>query len=111
MKAVIGAIFICAIFGMLIVYPMYFYALNEFKRKLIGLNQEAWERLSKRHFGIGVQSAYQALQLSRNGHIGDVQLCAEVMAARSRAVRLLYAGISLFMIVLGIGLTESVISR
>lgn len=111
MKTLVGAIFICAIFGMLIVYPMYFYALNQFKRKLIELNQEAWGRLPKRYSNLGVQSAYQALQVSRNGHIGDVQLCAEVMAARSRAARLLYVGITLFMIVLGIGLTESVISR
>lgn len=111
MKAVVGAIFICAILGMVVVYPMYFYALNEFKRKLIDLNREAWDSLQSRRFELGVQSAYQALQASRNGQIGDVRLCAEVMEARRRAARLLYIGITLFMIVLGIGLTESVISR
>lgn len=111
MKAVIGAFFLAAILGMVIVYPMYFLALNEFKKKLIELNKDAWEILPGRQMRMDLQTAYQALEASRKGQIGGIRLCDEVMAARQKAVRLLYAGLFLFMVVLAIGLTESILAK
>jgi hypothetical protein len=108
MKAMIGATFMLATLGMVVVYPMYFYALNEFKKKFIEMNKDAWEKFSNQRRGIGVQNAYQALEASRQGQIEGIRLCNEVMAARKRAVKLLYVGMSLFMIVLIIGLVESI---
>lgn len=111
MKTIIGALFIAAIAGMLVVYPMYFMALNEFKKKLIELNMDALKMLPGHRSKIDLRVAYQAIEASREGHIGGIRLCDEVMSSRRKAVKFLYIGMALFMIVLAIGLTDSIFSK
>lgn len=111
MRTAIQAVFLLAIVGMPIVYLMYFFVLNDFKNKLITLNKDAWDRF----VGIGapqnLENAYRALQQSSKGQLAGIALCDEVMLARKEAARLLYVAMSLFMLVLAVGLTEAVLNK
>lgn len=107
MKTLISVIFLLAMCGMFVVYPMYFYFLNEFKNLLASNHSDIWGRLvSSRKSNL--QAAYRALQLSKHGRIENIQLVVAVLVARKRAIITLYLGMFLFFIVLAIGLTESV---
>lgn len=111
MKTAIQAMFLLAIVGMPIIYLMYFFALNDFKNKLIALNKEAWDRFVGMGASQNLENAYRALQQASTGQLAGVALCDEVMLARKEAARLLYVGMTLFMLVLAFGLTEAVLHK
>ena len=108
MKTAISAIFLLAVCGMFVVYPLYFYFLNEFKNKLKADHSDIWSRLASSNPRSSLQIAYRALQLSKGGKIEDIKISDGVLLARRRAEITLYLGMLLFLVVLGIGLYESV---
>lgn len=107
MKILMSVIFLLAVCGMFVVYPMYFYFLNEFKNLLASNHPDIWNRLVSSNKP-SIQAAYRALQLSKHGKIENIQLSVAVLMARKRAIVALYLGVFLFLIVLAIGLAESV---
>ena len=106
MSTFISAIFLLCLAGIFIVYPMYFYFLYEFKKLLNRNHPEVWSHLGSKKSDL--QTTYRALHLSKSGNIDHIQLAAEVLVVRKWAVRSLYVGMSLFLVVLAIGLFESV---
>jgi hypothetical protein len=108
MNAIFSAIALMCFCGMLVIYPMYFFALNDFKNKLIEHEASAWNGIPDSRTPSAVGRAYLALRLSKGGRIGDIVLCDEVLAARRTAVRLLYAGMICFMLFLSIGLGDAI---
>lgn len=101
-------IFLLTLIGMLVVYPLYFYFLNEFKAALIRDHAEIWAGLSQYRHSSALQVAYRALQLSRGGRIDGVPLSQDSIVARRKAAAFLYAGVFFFLLILGIGLWDSV---
>lgn len=80
----------------------YFYALREFRLKIESDHPSMWAEFSK-NMAIprpSMQIAYKALQQSKEGRLGGVELSQSVMKARAKAVRLLYVGMALFMVLL-----------
>ena len=108
MKSFEAITFFCAVMGMLIAYPLYFIALNDFSKKLLECHKKDFEGSSFYNVNGGLSEAYRVLHSAKNGMIGDVKLCDEVMAERRSAVRFLYAGATFFLVFLTIILIESI---
>jgi len=111
MKILESIIFIFALMGILIVYPLYFVALSDFSKKLLESHKADLETSSQYDVNGGLAEAYRVLHSAKGGMIGDVKLCAEVMAERRGAIRLLYTGATLFLVLLSVILIESILSR
>jgi len=93
--------------GICLVYPTYFWYLNEFRRVLVRDHEEVWRSLRSSTYGADVQVAYRALQLSGKGSIDGIELSEDARVVRGRTVKLLYIGVMLFMTFLGIGLFDA----
>lgn len=109
MKALMGSIFLLSLAAMFVVYPMYFFMLNEFKKKLAEQHPQLWDSLRRAKAYSELQCAYAALGKIKEGEFEGVAISASVMKLRNSAVMLLYSGMVLFMVVLGIGLVDSVL--
>ncbi|MEJ1095431.1 MULTISPECIES: hypothetical protein [unclassified Pseudoxanthomonas] len=109
MKTLISALFLLSFVSMFVVYPLYFYYLNEFGKRISLHHSDVWNRLLERTSGTSLGAAYRALRLSRDGNIDGAKLSSETLRIRRSAVFYLYLGMSLFLIVLAIGLGDSVI--
>lgn len=106
MNTFFNLLFLLSLGSMVIVYPMYFFSLSDFGKailrdhpSLLGLG------------GANLNESYRLLQSVKAGQLSGVPLSAEALAAYSRAKRLLYVGATLFLIVLFIGLTDSLLSK
>ena len=110
MNILASILFLGALAGMLISYPMYFLELHVFAKRLQSHHPEAWARYSlvsttvptnRMHF------AYKALRDVRAGKIAGEPLHAEVRGSHLMATRLLYVGLTCFLVLLFVGLTDS----
>lgn len=106
MSTLISLIFLLALAAMVLVYPMYFISLSAFGKIMVRDHSDlvGQQRLSLR-------DSYKFLQSVKAGRLGDRQISSDAAIAHTSAMRLLYAGMSLFMVVLLIGLTDAVISK
>lgn len=57
---------------------------------------------------IGLSAAYKVMWRIKNGELDGVKLAPEACRSCLRAKKLLYIGVVLFMVVLGIGLVDSI---
>jgi len=73
MKLIFSILFISSLLGSLVSYPLYFYMLNKFKEIIKSENFDAWEKIREGKY-VEIQAAYRALQLSKNGTLGDIPL-------------------------------------
>lgn len=71
----------------------YFFALRVYRDQLVIFHPDIWadERMRSRPLESWVQPSYRLLVRTKQGMIGDLAICKEVVSARSRAVKLLYA--------------------
>lgn len=109
MGAVVSFIFLISMAGMFLAGVLYFYFLFEFKSRLMTDCREGWSRFSAGKVASGLQLAYQALQHSKDGQLAGLPLSKKAVASRKMAVLLLYTTMILFLVVLSIGLLDSVI--
>lgn len=106
MNTVVSGIFLMALLAMVFVYPMYFIALSSFGRVLVRDHADLVGRQR-----LSVHEAYGFLGKIKAGHIGDAPLSPDAARAHAGARRLLYVGMSLFMVVLFIGLADAMVSK
>jgi len=106
MNTLISSIFLLALAAMAITYPMYFLELSTFGKIMV---RDHSDLVGQHSLNLG--DSYKFLQGVKAGRIGDTQLSPEALLAHIRAKRLLYIGMSLFMVVLFIGLTQAVLSK
>ena len=92
--------------AMAVVYPMYFIELSAFGKIMV---RDHSSLVGQQRLSLG--ESYKLLQSLRAGRIGDSHLSPDALLAHSRAKKLLYLGMSLFMIVLFMGLTDAVLSK
>lgn len=97
MPTVLKAVFLLAFASMFIVYPLYFVELSAFG-KLIRSEHPALE----------VKGNYLSLMRVSNGELDGVKLSAAALKAGALAKRWLYVGMSLFSVVLLVGLADSI---
>lgn len=109
MKTAINLIFMFALFGMIVVYPMYFYCLSVFGKSIARIHPRAWDDFLKKNSGNFIENSYKALNLSKNGTLEGTALSEPVMKCRKSAVFYLYLGAGLFMTVLMAGLFQSLV--
>lgn len=101
-------IFLLAILAMVLVYPAYFYMLNEFRQRLMQDHPMLWEARRTRALGRSLQVAYMALRDVNQGELDGVRLSERVSSSHRLATILLYTGMTLFMAVLFVGLYDAV---
>jgi hypothetical protein len=85
---------------------MYFISLSSFGKIMVRDHSD----LVGQH-RLSLRDSYKFLQSVKTGRLGDRQISSDAALAHKRAKRLLYIGVSLFMVVLFIGLTDAVISK
>jgi len=91
---------------MALTYPMYFLELSAFGKIMVRDHSDLVGQQP-----LNLSDSYKFLQHVKAGRIGDTQLSSEALLAHTRAKRLLYIGISLFMVFLFIGLTDAVLNK
>ena len=96
-----NAIFLLAFASMFVVYPLYFMELAAFG-KMIRKEHAAYADKEG-----GLATAYQALNLVKDGELEGVALSKAALSSHTRAKRFLYVGASAFLLVLFIGLADS----
>ena len=106
MSTLTNIIFLSAVAAMVIVYPMYFIELHAFGKIMARDHPDL----------VGQQSpdlggSYKLLQSVKSGQIGASPLSPDALLSHASAKRLLYLGLSLFMVVLFMGLTDAVLSK
>ena len=106
MSTLTNIIFLSAVAAMVIVYPMYFIELHAFGKIMARDHPDL----------VGQQSpdlggSYKLLQSVKSGQIGASLLSPDALLSHASAKRLLYLGLSLFMVVLFMGLTDAVLSK
>ena len=106
MSTLIGLIFLLAIAAVALVYLMYFIDLSTFGKIMV---RDHPDLVGQRR--LSLRDSYKFLQVVKAGRLGNSELSADALRAHSRATRLLYIGMALFMVVLFIGLTEAVLSK
>lgn len=110
MNTLASILFLGALAGMLISYAMYFLELHVFAKRLQSHHPEAWARYSLISTTVPasrMQLAYKALRDVRAGQIAGEPLHAEVRDSHAMATKLLYAGLTCFLLFLFVGLTDS----
>lgn len=103
-----GIVFLLGLIGMVFSYPAYFFFLFEFKRLLKRDHPEIWSQRGGVAMMGELQVAYKALRDVKGDLLDGVHLSGEVVSAHRAATILLHVGLSLFLIVLFLGLFESV---
>jgi len=106
MSTLTSIIFLLALAAMALVYPMYFLELSAFGKVMA---RDHSDLIGRQRLSLG--DSYKLLQSVKAGQLGDSKLSSDALLAHSRAKRLLYVGMSLFMVVLFIGLTDAVLSK
>lgn len=101
-------VFLLAALGMVLVYPAYFYMLNEFWHRLRQDHPMLWEARRTRALAGSLQVPYKALREVKQGELDGVRLSDRVASSHRPATILLYTGMMLFMVVLFIGLYDAV---
>jgi hypothetical protein len=106
MNTLSSLIFMLALAAMALVYPMYFIELSAFGKVLVRDHPDLVKQQC-----LSFNDSYKLLQAVKAGQLGNAALSADVLLAHSRAKKLLYIGMLLFMVVLFIGLTDAVVSN
>lgn len=101
-------LFLLVMLGMLVSYPAYFYMLYEFKTRLARDHPALWAHRADGALSPPLQTAYRALRSIRDGCLDGVVLTKQVVDSHRLATRLLYVGLSLFMVLLFLFLYSSV---
>jgi len=113
MNAFFGLVFLAAFLSMVIVYPMYFLELSNFKKIILRDHADLIRSslIVGKSSDIDMGDAYKILQRVKDNHLDGVVLSPDAATSSKYAKRLLYLGMSLFMLVLFLGLAESLISK
>lgn len=106
MPIIFKILFLGSLISMVVVYPMYFLALSSFGK----IMRRDHSDLLGQDSG-SFPDAYRILQKVQDGRLAGVQLSPDALSAYSTARKLLYLGAALFLVVLFIGLADSVISK
>ncbi|MCR6663801.1 MAG: hypothetical protein NVV60_11935 [Luteimonas sp.] len=106
MSTLISSIFLLSLVAMVLVYPMYFISLSAFGKIMVRDHSDLVGQKC-----LSLRDSYKFLQLVKTGRLGDRQISPDAARAHSSAKRLLYIGMSLFMVVLLIVLADSVVSK
>jgi len=102
----ISVIFLSALAAMVVVAPMYFFDLSLFGKVMVRDHGD----LVGRH-RLSLSDAYGYLRKIRGGQLGEVPLSPDAKLAHARATKFLYVAMSLFMMVLLIGLADAMLSK
>jgi hypothetical protein len=113
MKLFLDVLFLISLFSMVIVYPMYFIELSNFRRILLRQHSDL---LKVNETGIttsnfDLSGAYRVIKGIRNEKFAGVLLSAEALRSHKHTKNLLYLGTFLFMTTLLLGLAEAIISK
>ncbi|HFF3760015.1 hypothetical protein I5U56_09690 [Stenotrophomonas maltophilia] len=100
---VMNWLFLVSIVGILIFYPAHFYFCTEFKMRLRRDHPE----LSARSLA-SFDTTYRQLRAVREGRLDGVLLSKDVCDSHRLASRFLHLGMTSFMILLAVGLCDSV---
>lgn len=100
---VMNWLFLVSIVGILIFYPAHFYFCTEFKMRLRRDHPE----LSGRSLA-SFDTTYRQLRAVREGRLDEVLLSKDVCDSHRLASRFLHLGMTSFMILLAVGLCDSV---
>lgn len=100
------AIFLISLAAMVVVYPMYFVQLSAFGKIMLRDHPDLLHGRGKDSTAI-----YALLKKVKDGELDGVALSPEALLAYSSAKRLLYVGVTLFLMVLSIGLTDALLSK
>ena len=113
MNSFFGLVLLAALLSMIIVYPMYFLELSNFKKIILRDHSDLIKSSLTvgRSADIDMGDAYKILQRVKDNHLDGVVLSPDAVTSSKYAKRLLYLGMSLFMLVLFLGLAESLISK
>lgn len=106
MPAIFKFLFLISLASMAVVYPMYFLELSGFGKIMRRDHRELINGSSN-----NLADSYRILRKVKNCQLDGVMLSQEAALAHSRAKRLLYLGISLFLVVLSTGLTDAMVSK
>ena len=99
-------LFLLSILGIIIFYPAYFYLLHEFKVRL----ERDHPELSRQTSGsfLAFEGAHQRLRAVKRGRLDGVILSKSVCDSHRLASLFLYSGMTSFMVLLMLGLYDSV---
>ena len=106
MSTLANLIFLLALAAMFVVYPMYFIGLYGFWKTMI---RDHSDLVGQQR--INLVAAYSALQSIKNGRLANSQLTPDALAAHSRAKRLLYLAMALFIVVFFFVLTDALLGK
>lgn len=106
MSTFTSTVFMFALAAMVIVYPMYFIDLAAFGKVLVRDHADLVGRQR-----LGLADAYGYLKKVRAGRLGDAPLSSAAVLAHARARKLLYLGMSLFMVTLFAGLADAMLAK
>lgn len=106
MSTLLSSAFLLAFIAMALTYPMYFLELSAFGKIMTRDHPDLVGQQP-----LSLSDSYRLLQRVQSGRFGGIQLSAEALLAHKRTKRLLYIAMSLFMVVLFIGLAEAVLSK
>ena len=107
MHPILGLGFLTCAAGILIVYPMYFIELANFKRLLLRDHAGLVSCRLRASSRIDSAATYKILKSVKSRSLDGEPLSPEAAASYSYARRLLYTGSALFMVFLASGLWES----
>lgn len=102
MPIVFKAIFLLSFGSMAIVYLLYYIELSAFRRMILQHHPSLMQADG------GLSAAYKVMRSIKDGELDGFKLVPEANLTSLRAKKLLYAGMVLFLIVLGIGLVDSI---
>lgn len=106
MLIIFNILFLVFLASMVVVYPLYFLELSHFRKIMRRDHSDLLEQDSE-----DLADAYRILQKVKHGRLDGVQLSNDALSAYVLARKLLYLGTALFLLVLLIGLTDSVLSK
>lgn len=86
-------------------YPWYFLSLHNFGKRVMRENPRLWATAKSRLPLSDLQIAYKLLKL------GSSDLTTEAVREKKICLRLLYAGMSLFLVILFSGLIDAAMYR
>lgn len=100
-------LFLLSILGIIIFYPAYFYLIHEFK---VRLERDHPELSRRKRPGVSwaFEGAHQRLRAVKRGRLDGVILSKSVCDSHRLASLFLYLGMTSFMVLLMLGLYDSV---
>ena len=107
MHPILGLVFLICAAGILVVYPMYFIELANFKRLLLRDHAGLVSQRLRASSWIDSAATYKILQSVESTSLDGEPLSPEAAASYFYARRLLYTGSALFMVFLATGLWET----